>query len=1324
MPEAAKLFDPVLGVDIHLVVTPVGATIPMPHPFVGMVFDPLGAAIGAAMGAIFGGGGPVLINMLPCGNTGTEVKGIPHFPMPPGVSFAPNDIPSNDGTLVFGSKTVTMQGSSIARLTDLVMTCNFPINLPTSVCLAVPMGAPVEVGGPMAIDMMAAVTKAIRTKWFSDAMHRLTGGRFSKVICFLTGHPVDVMSGEVLTDHVEVELPGPIPLTFERSYYSRSRYDGPLGSGWTHPLDASLCEGLGELIVRLPDGRAREYPPLAPGASHWDDIERLTLERTAKGYRLHASEGLRYEFEAHEGAAPPRREELHPLRADVDHPTHRLARIVDRCGNAVTLRYAGRCLDEVIDSMGRVIRVRWTNDRRRWASLSVEGVEVVRYGYDAGGMLSSVTDADGAALRYAYSGGVLTQETNRNGLSFYFEYDVDAPEGWCVRTWGDGGIYDRRLTYDEARHVTLVDDSRGGRTHYFGNSLGLVERVIDPTGVETRYAYDTSCRKVAETDGLGHARQWRYDDRGNCVLERDPSGAETKRRFNDLDLPDEITDPRGGRWALDYDRRGKLERVVDPSGAEHHYRFDERGNLASAYDPLGRRFSLRYDARGAIAETDDWEGATTRFQWDALGRLTQHTDPLGRRVWLSRDGNGRVVAVRRDDGTLLERRYDGEGNVVEEIDALGHRTRSHYERMGRLMSRTDPSGETVRYAYDTEDELVAVINERGEEHRFELDLASRVVRELGFDGRTLAYRYDRAGRCVETVSGAGRVTRVERDASGRVVKRRVPSTFATPDEPVPPHEETVYRYDALGALVYAKNGDAEVTLERDPLGRVLRELVNGRCVESRYDAAGQRIARRTTDGHEAQYHVDGNGRLRGVTIDPDASWLQGASGLVKRDAWRMTVTRDAAGDEVERQLPGGVSAVWARDVAGRPSQQRVVVGGVASRQRAYSWEDDLRIAAIADSHTGTTRYQHDARAFLVAARSHDGTVQHRVADRVGNLYRTPDGSDRDYGRGGVLQRVGEVRYSHDADGQLTEKALPDGRRWRYAWDGIGQLREVRRPDGEVVRFAYDPLGRRVAKTFAGRTTSYVWDGDDLVHEVRDGATTTWVFEPDTFAPLAKLEGGRRYGVVCDHLGAPTELRDEAGALAWRAQLDLFGVANDDVMRTDCPWRWPGQYEDEETGLYYNRFRYYDPDAGRYVSQDPIGLEGGLAQYGYVHDPLAWLDPLGLEGCGLAKGQRKKLREIEELAENPGLSGLRAAVDDRQMRQLGEAFVGPGHTKARGKAGELWLISADEKRLFRSPTTKSSPFARTGRQANFHQRSNVRSDWFDANSTSNVHVHSK
>jgi RHS repeat-associated protein len=127
---------------------------------------------------------------------------------------------------------------------------------------------------------------------------------------------------------------------------------------------------------------------------------------------------------------------------------------------------------------------------------------------------------------------------------------------------------------------------------------------------------------------------------------------------------------------------------------------------------------------------------------------------------------------------------------------------------------------------------------------------------------------------------------------------------------------------------------------------------------------------------------------------------------------------------------------------------------------------------------------------------------------------------------------------------------------------------------------------------------------------------TWLFEPDTFEPLARLQGDRRESIVCDHLGTPLAMFDAAGTQTWSLDLDIYCQVRElGGTREACPFRFPGQYEDTETGLYYNRFRYYDPEAGGYICQDPIGLAGGNPTlYGYVRDPMVWVDKLGLKGC--------------------------------------------------------------------------------------------------------------
>jgi RHS repeat-associated protein len=121
--------------------------------------------------------------------------------------------------------------------------------------------------------------------------------------------------------------------------------------------------------------------------------------------------------------------------------------------------------------------------------------------------------------------------------------------------------------------------------------------------------------------------------------------------------------------------------------------------------------------------------------------------------------------------------------------------------------------------------------------------------------------------------------------------------------------------------------------------------------------------------------------------------------------------------------------------------------------------------------------------------------------------------------------------------------------------------------------------------------------------------------------VAKLTKDKKYSIITDYLGTPAQMYDDKGQAVWEARLDMYGKVANFAGRSlsDCPFRYQGQYEDSETGLYYNRFRYYSPDEGIYLSQDPIGLTGGHKLYSYVHDVNSWIDELGLNRNGHLAG---------------------------------------------------------------------------------------------------------
>jgi RHS repeat-associated protein len=207
------------------------------------------------------------------------------------------------------------------------------------------------------------------------------------------------------------------------------------------------------------------------------------------------------------------------------------------------------------------------------------------------------------------------------------------------------------------------------------------------------------------------------------------------------------------------------------------------------------------------------------------------------------------------------------------------------------------------------------------------------------------------------------------------------------------------------------------------------------------------------------------------------------------------------------------------------------------------------------------------------------------------------------------------------------------------------------PAVQAVKYSYDPFGRRIAKRDAFGTTRFVWDGNRLLCEARGSHSRNYVYEPGSFVPLAQIDRmdvksadnvprAQIHYLHTDHLGTPREVTAPDGHVTWAATYKAWGNALRIVQSVPSaqltgntlhdtaldapplaqPIRFQGQYFDAETALHYNRFRYYDPDIGRFISQDPIGLLGGSNSSAYAPNPTGWVDPLGLtNNCGACPG---------------------------------------------------------------------------------------------------------
>ncbi len=1326
---AAKHFDPVVGIDIHIIQPPGPVPpVPIPHPFVGFLIDP------ADYVPIVGSS--VQINGMHRAQAGTAGKCVPpHIPI--GGVFVPPP-PGNECEMFMGSATVEVDGDaqsymslpalscqsigmpSIPRISPKKKTIPKCLMLPTSQVLPIPAGPPVMIGGPPTISIMGLAMKAgmaalgklakafrklqkgsKRWKALSDklraaakkAMDKLgippsLQNKVSRAICSVTGHPVDIATGKVFTDAIDFELPGPLPLKWERVWFSTSVYQGPLGHGWHHSYDLGLVDEVDAVVVRMADGRSVTFPRLSVGDSAFDRMERMTLNRDRDGYALRDTSGLAWRFG----------------RVTFDSDVQALLRVENRVGDRIEFGYdrlgrlelitdsAGRKLSVNTDSSGRIQEIRAPHPDKANATISI-----VLYEYDEVGRLVAVRDALDQPMRFRYQGCLMVQETDRNGLSFYFEYDGTDEKARCVHTWGDGGIYNHCLEYDLVLKRTKVTDSLGQSAFYDWNDDGVVIKSLDPMAYATETLYNEFNQPISEINEFGRSTTSEYDDCGNLVLRIAPDAGVTLFQYNDMHLIVKQTNCTGGSVSYDYNQYGQITSLIDVTGLETRYIYED-SQLAIVYDPAGNATRFVYDASGNVLTITSPTGAQTRWGYDQLGRVVSITDPYGNVRRHELDLLGRIKRSTEPDGNQRELRYDATGRVVFAKD-LQREVRYTYQGRGRLATRSE-AGATVSFIYNTEEDFVAVRNEFGYEYRFQMDSRGDVERETAFGGVSRIYVRDAGGRVIRVERSSGIITLLRYDAGGRVVEvNHSDGTFEH------------YSYNENGQLIEAVNESCSVRRERDALGRIVKEFQGDDWVHSEYDRSGFRSAIRTSIGscQLIQRDVLGNVTAMQVTDQPG------------REVWQARIVRDAAGTEIQRILPGNVDIHWGRDRLGRPLTHTVTSRAGYRHQLEYEWEVSDRLTGTRDSLRGAAIFEHDSVGNLAAIIADNEPGLLRMPDVTGNLFRTRERTDRNYGPAGELlesrSQQGMVTYMYDADGNLVCRNGPDGK-WNYSWNASGYLTSVQSPDNSIVRFRYDPFGRRVEKASDQCLTQWVWDGDVPLVERRiprfdkpsDRQTDTevmamkgntgqpqsqiegsagsnserstslmqfdnsrsesllWIFEPEEFALCARVSEENAVSIICDHTGTPilANVDDQFFALG--------NGAGDSAVVTDrqnrlCPFRFPGQYCDIETKLFYNRFRYYDPDGGMYISQDPIGLEGGLRSYAYVPDPLVWIDPLGLKkkSCKPAHVDTKSTGRTKPRGKNESF-----AMDHvRKHPENGDVIIAAGDIGDRCFAGKGW-----------------------------------------------------
>ncbi|MEU8787416.1 DUF6531 domain-containing protein [Streptomyces sp. NPDC048637] len=1055
------------------------------------------------------------------------------------------------------------------------------------------------------------------------------------------GEPVNPVNGEMMLPQTDLTLPGSLPLVLERTHLSGYTAGGWFGPSWAATLDQHLEIDDEGVVFAGEDGILLAYPHPQPGIEvyplagpRWpltrdpaDDTYTITTDLPT-GRTL--TFGPRPGHDAETGM---------PLVAIEDRSGRHIDFLYDPAtGRPTEIHHHGgyRVAVDTHAKMPRIVAVRVLDP----ADLQAPGTLVMSYGYDEMGNLTEVINSSGLPMTFTYDeADRITSWTDRNGTSFGYLYDH---RGRVKHTVGpDDGILSGSFHYAEAERTTVYTNSLGHQTTYRHNQTAKVIAETDPLGNTTRTEYDTANREiVAIADPLGHTTHYEHDERGNLTRVTLPDGKVTSATYNAFGQLLSVTEPGGAIWHHTYDADGNQLSVVDPLGAETHYSYDAHGYLVSVTDALGHTQQFTPNQAGLTITATDELGLSTTLERDTLGRPIMLRDPLGHTVRMSWTTDGNPAWREAADGAREIWEWDPEGNLTAHIDPAGNITRTTYTHFDRRASRTDAEGREHTFTYDTELKLTAVTDPQGQIWTYHYDQAGRLTGEKDFTDRTLTYVLNAAGRLTARTNGAGETVEFSRDEFGRTTEHRCDSG-----------SRTVFTFDADGYLSAMANADANVRYERDALGRVLAETVNGHTTRLTYDAVGRRTSRTTPSGHTSAWTYDPAGR---------PATLHSGEGT-------LAFAYDSAGREVERHLGeiATLTQVW--DSADRLRSQAVTAHPEAAshllQHRNFVYRQDGRLAEIQELIDGTRYFDLDRNGRVNRVRAMEWTEQYAY-DAVGNLTHSAapgilDSGDRTLA-GGLVQRAGRTTYEHDAQGRLIRsvRRLLNGqkRTWTYAWSAEDRLTDVVTPDGIRWHYLYDPLGRRIAKqqlTDSGEVnsqTDFFWDENRIAEESAT-VTTTWDYQPGTYRPLAQTErrprhadpraqwatgsalsqpecDARFYAIVTDLVGTPTELVDSTGELAWQARTTLWGAplpTPTGPQGTACPLRFLGQYADDETGLHYNNQRYYDPQSARYLTPDPLGLAPALHPYTYAPNPLEWADPFGLK-CKKKSAEDLKWKE--------------------------------------------------------------------------------------------------
>nr|WP_277395800.1 RHS repeat-associated core domain-containing protein [Aggregatibacter actinomycetemcomitans] len=745
----------------------------------------------------------------------------------------------------------------------------------------------------------------------------------------------------------------------------------------------------------------------------------------------------------------------------------------------------------------------------------------------------------------------------------------------------------------------------------------------------------------------GSIQQFGYNSERLLTEAIDGNGNKTNYTYGAFDLLQSQTLPNGETLTFHYDKLTRLTEVKNSQGDSYCYEYDKAGQLISETDFTGRTRKYAYDVAGRLTRTTQADGSVETYAYDEEDKL------LSRQTWQPKYQKGEV----NTNGKTPEKPTALLDSINLEGYELAHEVSYTYTKKTGQLTKTINTQYLPYFA----------------EHitEFEYDAQHRLIAEIQ-DGERVEVELDKYGRQTALSLPNGK----PKDPNDPESAVRISQVFNQYGElsqfQINNHNPLNLGYDKLGRQTRRQNQNGFILAEHfSPSGllqaqgggwhnALTEEQLNNYQPNHTYPIAGTQISRKwhydkafnlthTQDNHwgATEYRVNKNGQVTDVLngIRSSEHYRYDSQLNLTQKVQRATDDNgqyqlQAANDATYgiKQRKGRITRygnkTYKYDELGRLHSKTETKKGFRPVTTYYKWNSQSQLVELHSPFKGTWRYEYDAFGRRIT----------KYQIQTDQINRTNATSQREY------------------KNQLINMPIrPNQDYWHKINELWAQQEQQENPTQEQATESREQTEKIPQKPTALSGWRYLYKQDQLVAEAPLKVANTegnlaltpnvmqanweeaiyWLYQEDDFTPTARYEKGQLHYTVADQVGTITELLTEEGYIDYRQKLNLWGEAEIDGHRhyaandsspLKCNHRFVGQYYDDENGLHYNRFRYYSPETGQYISHDPIGLLGGFNPYGYVGIPTAFVDPLGLAGCPSSLTREQRQARINELAE--------------------------------------------------------------------------------------------